>query len=74
MFSNLENRYLMHNALSFFEKTTLINFPFNETLTGKEDRYWAIDMIESNNNILYSPTLSCDHHYTDKGNTWKGIG
>lgn len=74
MYSNLENRYFMHNALSFFEKSTLIKFPFNETLTGKEDRYWAIDMIESKNNILYSPTLSCDHHYTDKGNTWKGIG
>ena len=64
----------MHNALSAFKKSTLINNPFNEVLQGKEDRFWAISMINSNQNILYSPSFCCDHHYTDSGNTWKGIG
>ena len=30
-------------------------------------------MIDKGTNILYSPNLSCDHHYTPSGNTWKGI-
>ena len=74
MYSEQESRYFMHNALSFFKKNTLLKYPFNNNLQGKEDRYWAISMIENNNSILYSPTISCDHHYTEKGNTWKGIG
>ncbi len=74
LFSSQENRFFMHNALSAFKKSTLINTPFNEVLQGKEDRFWAISMIKSNQNILYSPVFCCDHHYTDTGNTWKGIG
>ena len=74
LFSSQENRYFMHNALSAFKKSTLINNPFNEVLQGKEDRFWAISMINNNQNILYSPSFCCDHHYTDSGNTWKGIG
>ena len=73
LFSDYESRYFMHNALSFFSKNTLLENPFNENLQGKEDRYWAIDMINKGTNILYSPDLSCDHHYTTSGNTWKGI-
>ena len=74
MYSEQESRYFMHNALSFFKKETLLKYPFNNNLQGKEDRYWAISMIENNYSILYSPGISCDHHYTEKGNTWKGIG
>ena len=74
LFSTQENRYFMHNALSSFKKDTLIKHPFNEILQGKEDRFWAISMIERNHNTLYSPNFCCDHHYTDSGNTWKGIG
>ena len=73
LFSDYESRYFMHNALSFFSKKTLLENPFNENLQGKEDRYWAISMINKGNKILYSPKLSCDHHYTTSGNTWKGI-
>jgi rhamnosyltransferase len=75
MYSDSEGRYFFHNALSFFKKDTLLKYPFNEALSGKEDRYWAIDMIEENKlSILYDPAMSVDHHYTDNGNTWKGIG
>lgn len=74
MYSNQEQRFFMHNALSCFSRSTLLNSPFNENLQGKEDRYWAISMINKGEKILYSPTLSCEHHYTEAGNTWKGIG
>lgn len=75
LYSDHEQRYFFHNALSAFRKDTLIEHPFNETLTGKEDRYWALEMIEEHGaRILYDPTLNADHHYTPNGNTWKGIG
>lgn len=73
MFSNLENRYFFHNAFSFFKKETLIEFPFDEELTGKEDRYWAQNFINNQNEIIYDPNNTVNHHYTINGNTWKGL-
>ena len=49
MFSDIEERYFFHNALSFFKKSDITKFPFNENLTGKEDRYWAIDIVKKGN-------------------------
>lgn len=74
MFSKLENRYFLHNALAFYNKTVLKKYPFNENLTGKEDRYWAKKIIKKRKKILYDPSLEVFHHYTKNGNTWKGIG
>lgn len=74
MYSDGEDRYFFHNALSFFKKSTLINKPFDENVVGKEDRYWAVDIINSGGKILYTPSMEVNHHYTDNGNTWKGIG
>ena len=74
MYSQMEERYFFHNAVSFFKKEDLINYPFDENLTGKEDRYWAQDVVEKGNTFIYEPDLRVDHHYTDNGNTWKGIG
>ena len=74
MYSDMEERFFFHNALSFFKKQTLLNFPFDENLVGKEDRYWVAKMISSSNKTLYDPSMQVDHHYTDSGNTWKGIG
>lgn len=73
-YSEMEDRYFFHNALSFFKKETLVKFPFDEHLVGKEDRYWAKNMIEKDYKILYDPTMEVKHYYTDAGNTWKGIG
>ncbi len=73
-YSDEESRFFMHNALSCFRKKTLEDNPFDENLQGKEDRYWAQDIIKNGESILYDPNLSCDHHYTQNGNTWKGIG
>jgi glycosyltransferase involved in cell wall biosynthesis len=74
MFSEMERRYFFHNAISFFRKETLIKYPFNETITGKEDRYWAKEVIEAGESTFYDPEILADHHYTNNGNTWKGIG
>ena len=74
MYSDMEGRYFLHNAVCLYKKETLIEYPFDENLTGKEDRYWANKMIEDKKNILYDPSIVVDHHYTENGNTWKGIG
>jgi len=75
MYSELENRYFFHNAISIFEKSFLESHPFDEFLQSKEDRYWANDMIQNHNKkILYDPDIEVYHHYTKNGNTWKGLG
>ena len=73
MFSKLENRYFMHNAFCAFETNYLKNNPFNENLVGKEDRYWAENVVKGGRTYLYEPKLICQHHYTSDGNTWRGV-
>jgi hypothetical protein len=49
--------------------------PFDETLSGKEDRYWARDMINQGYHFLYNgKDLMCNHYWTTNGATWKGMG
>lgn len=75
MYSKLEGRYFMHNALSIFKKSILEKNPFDENLQGKEDRYWINKIMKNKNKkFIYDPELEADHHYTLHGNTWKGIG
>ena len=74
LFSDGENRYFLHNAFAFYKKQTLIDNPFDENLSSKEDRYWVNDMIREGNTSFYDSTTICHHHYTDNGATWKGIG
>ena len=74
MFSELESRYFMHNAFSLFKKETILDIPFNEEVSGKEDRLWAHKLVESKESFLYSPEMVAEHHYTSDGNTWKGVG
>ena len=73
MFSKLENRYFLHNALAVYKKTTLKKFPFDENLTSKEDRYCANKIIKKKMNFIYDPEIEAEHQYTLHGNTWKGI-
>ena len=74
MYSKMENRYFLHNGLAFYKKSTLIKYPFDENLIGKEDRYWSNNIIAKDSSILYDPLIEVDHHYTINGNTWKGLG
>jgi len=74
LFSNNENRYFLHNAFAFYKRETLIEYPFDETLSTKEDRYWVNSLIESGKKSFYDSATICHHHYTNNGATWKGIG
>jgi len=38
------------------------------------EHYWVNDRIEEGLTSFYDSTLICNHHYTDNGATWKGIG
>ena len=73
MYSELERRYFLHNALAVYKKDILKKFPFDENLTSKEDRYWANKIIKKKMNFTYEPELIAEHQYTIHGNTWKGI-
>tara|TARA_B110000483_G_scaffold176821_1_gene209083 strand:- start:532 stop:1239 length:708 start_codon:yes stop_codon:yes gene_type:complete len=73
MFSKLENRYFLHNAAAFYEKKILKRFPFDEKVSGKEDRFWAKKIVEKKMSYLYLPKFVVKHHYTVKGNSWKYI-
>ena len=69
-----EYRYFFHNAFSIINKSAWEEFKFDRKLPGKEDRYWAADVIESGMKIFYFPHISCNHFWTPGGATWKGIG
>ena len=73
-FSKSENRYFLHNAFAFYKKEVLLEYPFDEHLAGKEDRYWINDRIEEGMKSYYDSDTICHHHYTTNGATWKGIG
>ena len=73
MYSKQENRLFLHNAFSFYQKDILLELPFNEDLTSKEDRLWAFSLSNLKKSFLYSPSFVAHHHYTNDGNTWKGI-
>tara|TARA_B110000008_G_C16965264_1_gene561713 strand:- start:1512 stop:2156 length:645 start_codon:yes stop_codon:yes gene_type:complete len=74
IFCESENRYFFHNGFSLFKKDSLLDFPFDEELSGKEDRVWANNVIEKNHTIKYDASLVVKHHYTIHGATWKGTG
>ena len=75
MFSEIENRYFLHNAFCFYRKEIILENLFDEKLHGKEDRYWAANIIKKDYSYLYCPVdLSCRHYYTSNGATWKGLG
>ena len=73
-FSDMEDRYFLHNAFALYRTSVIKKFPFDERQSGKEDRYWAQNIVDKDYKILYEPALKCLHHYTSDGNTWKGIG
>lgn len=74
-FSESEGRHFLHNGMCFYDRKFLLENPFDEKLAGKEDRYWARDVVERGHTYIYAPQIvECHHHWTPNGNTWKGIG
>ena len=75
LYSKIEDRYFLHNAFCFYQRDFLLNNPFDEKLSGKEDRYWATNIIKKGFNYKYDGFYQkCNHFYTPEGATWKGIG
>jgi len=73
-YSEQEERYFFHNAFSFYKKSTLIDNPFNEQLSSKEDRYWANKIIdEKKMSTFYYPQNIVEHYYTPNGASWKTL-
>ena len=68
-------RPFFHNAFSFIKKQPIwFENKFNETLSGKEDRYWAKDLCDMGLYFWFDPDIKCQHHWTPAGATWSGIG
>tara|TARA_B100000287_G_scaffold188300_1_gene178028 strand:+ start:2615 stop:3256 length:642 start_codon:yes stop_codon:yes gene_type:complete len=74
MWSDLEQRNFLHNAFCFYRKSVLKEHKFDEKYFSKEDRFWAIKIVENGLSYYYDPRLECYHHWTKNGATWKGIG
>lgn len=74
MYSKLEQRNFLHNAFCFYDRDYLIENPFNEKLMGKEERYWATDMIKRGDSYLYTNKMKCNHYWTGAGATFRGVG
>ena len=75
LYSDIEDRCFLHNAFCFYNKDFLLKNPFDEKLHDKEDRYWAIDMVDKGYTYLYDGlNYKCNHYWTTNGATWKGIG
>lgn len=71
MYSDLEKRYFIHNSIAMYDKKYLSENPFDELLPRKEDRNWAKRVINKGKSFLYDPEMEADHHFTEKGHTWK---
>lgn len=74
MYSEIEGRYFFHNAFSFFSKDFLLKNPMPEDVPGKEDRFWARDLVETGLSYIYDPKIEVNHFFTNKGATWHGLG
>ena len=69
--------YITNRLITEYETTKLVlkKYPFDETLPGKEDRYWAIDRVKEGHKYMYDGFYQkCNHFWTPGGATWKGIG
>lgn len=74
MFSDIENRYFLHNAFCFYRRKFLLDNPMPENFSGKEDRYWADKVVKNGLEYYYLSDIKCNHFYTGNGATWKGLG
>ena len=70
MWSEGEDRHFLHFAFCAFNKNILLDHPIREDLKGKEDRYYAKELIENELKYLYTPELECEHYFTGNGSTW----
>ncbi|MBT5264046.1 MAG: glycosyltransferase family 2 protein [Rhodospirillaceae bacterium] len=55
--------YFFHNANSAIRKSIWNDHPFDEEISGVEDREWGKRMIALNYEILYEPHMRVYHHH-----------
>ena len=75
MVSPIEKRHFLHNAFCFYNREFLLENPFDESLSGKEDRYWADNLVNVlGKGYFYTSLIEIKHYWTPNGATWKGLG
>jgi glycosyltransferase involved in cell wall biosynthesis len=55
--------YFFHNANSMVRRSVWQRHPFDEELTGVEDRYWAKEVLANGYSVVYEPHASVYHHH-----------
>lgn len=70
-----EDEIFFHNAFSFIDKRAWEQLPFDQFVTGKEDKLWAQKFAELyEREVEYTPIQTCFHHWTPGCATWRGLG
>ena len=55
--------YFFHNANSMIRRSTWEKHPFNESISGVEDRDWAKRVLEDGQCVVYEPTARVYHFH-----------
>lgn len=55
--------FFFHNANAMIQRKVWERFPFDETLSGVEDRAWAKQVIDQGYKIVYEPEASVYHYH-----------
>ena len=55
--------YFFHNANSMIRRSIWEQYPFDEEISGLEDRQWAKQVIADGFSIVYEPMASVYHHH-----------
>ena len=71
MFSEIENDTFYIMLSVYKEHSYKISMP--EEYLGKEDRYWAKEIINKGHSYLYDPNQVVYHFWTKNGATWRGL-
>lgn len=55
--------YFFHNANAMVRRDTWKRFPFDNFITGVEDRDWAKRVLSAGHRLVYEPLASVHHHH-----------
>jgi glycosyltransferase involved in cell wall biosynthesis len=55
--------FFFHNANAMIRRSVWDQIPFDETLSGVEDRVWAREVIAAGHVLVYEPAASVYHHH-----------
>jgi rhamnosyltransferase len=55
--------YFFHNANSMVRRSLWSQIPFDEEISGVEDRDWAKKVLSKGHSVVYEPTASVYHHH-----------